>query len=110
MAILTIVLAYMAAYVSGYVKPLELTYNAMEDAYAIDSLYYVLSLILVAAGGPETNHLGGWQGSHRHWNSDTRDNLLLLNNQYLVSSHISSIHSPHGGCFIRHKPPQDKED
>ncbi len=50
MAVLTIVLAYAAAYVSGYVKPLELTYNAMEDAYAIDSLYYVLSLILVAAG------------------------------------------------------------
>lgn len=58
-AVLTIVLAYVAAYVGGYVKPpLELTYNAMEDAYAIDSLYYVLSLILVAAGA-ETNHLGG---------------------------------------------------
>lgn len=49
-AILTIALAYVAAYASGYVKPLELTYNAMEDAYAIDSLYYVISLILVAAG------------------------------------------------------------
>ncbi|BDR92666.1 APC family permease [Vulcanisaeta souniana] len=58
-AILTIVLAYMAAYVSGYVKPLELTYNAMEDAYAIDSLYYVLSLILVAAGALRLTTWGG---------------------------------------------------
>ncbi|ADY00228.1 amino acid permease-associated region [Vulcanisaeta moutnovskia 768-28] len=58
-AVLTIVLAYMAAYISGYIKPLELTYNAMEDAYAIDSLYYVLSLILVAAGALK---LTRWSG------------------------------------------------
>ena len=58
-AVLTIVLAYVAAYLSGYVKPLELTYNAMEDAYAIDSLYYVLSLILVAAGALRLTRWGG---------------------------------------------------
>jgi len=44
------VLAYLASYLSGYYKPIELTYNAMEYAYAIDSLYYVLSLLLIAAG------------------------------------------------------------
>ncbi|MGC9226396.1 amino acid permease [Caldivirga sp.] len=49
-ALLTIVMAYSASYLSGYVKPIELTYNAMQYAYAIDSLYYVISLILVAVG------------------------------------------------------------
>jgi amino acid transporter len=49
-AVATMVLAYLASYLSGYYKPIELTYNAMEYAYAIDSLYYVLSLLLIAAG------------------------------------------------------------
>ncbi|MFP3297053.1 MAG: amino acid permease, partial [Vulcanisaeta sp.] len=49
-AIITIMLAYLASYVSGYYKPITLTYNAMEYAYAIDSLYYVLSLLLIAVG------------------------------------------------------------
>jgi len=49
-AIITIMLAYLASYVSGYYKPIALTYNAMEYAYAIDSLYYVLSLLLIAVG------------------------------------------------------------
>ncbi|WP_291764733.1 APC family permease [Caldivirga sp. UBA161] len=49
-SLLTIVLAYLASYLSGYIKPIQLTYNAMQYAYAIDSLYYVISLILVAVG------------------------------------------------------------
>jgi amino acid transporter len=49
-AIITIMLAYLASYISGYYKPITLTYNAMEYAYAIDSLYYVLSLLLIAVG------------------------------------------------------------
>nr|MCG2886200.1 amino acid permease [Vulcanisaeta sp.] len=49
-AIITIMLAYLASYISGYYKPIALTYNAMEYAYAIDSLYYVLSLLLIAVG------------------------------------------------------------
>ena len=49
-SVLTIVAAYSASYLSGYTKPIELTYNAMQYAYAIDSLYYVISLILVAVG------------------------------------------------------------
>jgi amino acid transporter len=58
-AILTIILAYLAAYLSGYYKPIELTYNAMEDAYAIDSLYYVISLLLIAVG---SLRLTTWRG------------------------------------------------
>ncbi len=58
-AIITIVLAYMASYMSGYYRPIELTYNAMEYAYAIDSLYYVLSLLIIAAGAIK---ITAWSG------------------------------------------------
>ncbi len=41
--------AYAASYLSGYTEPISLTYNAMEYAYAVDSLYYVASLVILAA-------------------------------------------------------------
>jgi len=58
-AVLTIVLAYLASYLSGYYRPIELTYNAMEYAYAIDSLYYVISLLLIAVGA---FRIASWRG------------------------------------------------
>ncbi|WP_069806668.1 APC family permease [Vulcanisaeta thermophila] len=58
-AVVTIALAYLASYLSGPSNPIALTYYAMEDAYAIDSLYYVISLILIAVGALKVT---GWAG------------------------------------------------
>ncbi|GGP21106.1 hypothetical protein GCM10007981_11570 [Thermocladium modestius] len=40
--------SYVAAMIAGYSGTIQLTYGAMEYAYAVDSLYYVLSLAVVA--------------------------------------------------------------
>ncbi len=40
--------SYAAAMIAGYSGAVQLTYGAMEYAYAVDSLYYVLSLAVVA--------------------------------------------------------------
>lgn len=42
--------AYIASYLSGYVQPIDMTYNAMEYAYALDAFYYIASLVVLAIG------------------------------------------------------------
>ncbi|MCE4623952.1 MAG: amino acid permease [Caldisphaeraceae archaeon] len=45
---LVIILTYVAAIILGYRGRIGLTYNAMQIGYAIDSLYYVISLALLS--------------------------------------------------------------
>ncbi|MGC8582546.1 MAG: APC family permease [Thermoproteus sp.] len=59
LAAATAAAAYIAAYLSGYREPIALAYNAMEYAYAVDSLYYVASLVLLAAAAFRISSLWG---------------------------------------------------
>ncbi|MEL9991209.1 MAG: APC family permease [Thermoproteus sp.] len=59
LAALTAIGAYLASYFSGYTEPISLTYNAMEYAYALDSLYYVASLVILAASAFKIAPVGG---------------------------------------------------
>ncbi|MGC8600440.1 MAG: APC family permease [Nitrososphaeria archaeon] len=47
LAVIFAIISYFAAFISGY-SGVALTYNAMEIAYATDTLFYVFSLLLVA--------------------------------------------------------------
>ncbi len=56
LAAISALISYLVAFVGGYTG-IELTYNAMETAYAADTLFYVFSLILIAISAIKITNL-----------------------------------------------------
>ncbi|MDP8023567.1 MAG: APC family permease [Nitrososphaeria archaeon] len=58
LAALSALLSYAVAFIEGYTG-IGLTYNAMEIAYAADTLFYVFSLLLIAISAIKVTGAGG---------------------------------------------------